>query len=117
MTHEYGEVINAQVIRMAAEATLELRREEPGVALEVQVEQAIHLSFCACVVDDEDVVENGLSGTHAAIIEEVTRRVKCLLNLSPDGDHKGDGARVSSPPDLQRSAISKGNQHAPARSR
>ena len=31
------------------------------------------------VIDDEDVVENGLSGTHAAMIVEVTRRVERLL--------------------------------------
>jgi hypothetical protein len=38
-----------------------------------------HLSFCACVVDDEDVVERRLSGTHAALIVEVTRRVEQVL--------------------------------------
>ena len=79
MTHEYGESINAEVIEAAVVMTLKLRRETPGVALELQVDQAVHLSFCACVIDDEDVVEKGLSGTHAAMIVEVTRRVERQL--------------------------------------
>ena len=79
MTHEYGESINAKVIEMAVAMTLQLRAETPGVALEVQVDQAIHLTFSAGVIDDEDVVERRLSGTHAAMIVEVTRRVECLL--------------------------------------
>jgi hypothetical protein len=79
MTHEYGESINAEVVETAVVTTLKLRKEAPGVPLNVHVDQAIHLSFCACVVDDEDIVERGLSGTHAAIIAEVTRRVERLL--------------------------------------
>ena len=79
MTHEYGESINAKVIETAVAMTLQLRTEAPEVALEVQVDQAIHLSFSASVIDDEDVVERRLSGTHAAMIVEVTGRVECLL--------------------------------------
>jgi hypothetical protein len=79
MTHEYGESINAEVIETAIVTTLKLREEAPEVPLKVHVDQAIHLSFCACVIDDEDVVERGLSGTHAAMIVEVTRRVEQLL--------------------------------------
>lgn len=79
MTHEYGESINAEVIETAVVMTLKLRKERPGVTLKVHVDQAIHLSFSARVIDDEDVVEKGLSGTHAAMIVEVTRRVECLL--------------------------------------
>jgi hypothetical protein len=79
MTHEYGESINAEVIEMAVVMALKLRKEAPEVSLNVHVDQAIHLSFCACVIDDEDVVEKGLSGTHAAMIVEVTRRVEHLL--------------------------------------
>ena len=79
MTHEYGDSINADVIERAVVMTLKLRTEAPAVALEVQVDQAIHLAFCACVIDDEDVVEKGLSGTHAAMIAEVTRRVERAL--------------------------------------
>ena len=79
MTHEYGESINAEVIETAVLTTLKLRKEAPEIPLTVHVDQAIHLSFCACVIDNEDVVERGLSGTHAAMIVEVTRRVECLL--------------------------------------
>ena len=79
MTHEYGESINAEVIEMAVLTTLKLRKEAPEVPLNIHVDQAIHLSFCACVIDDEDVVEKGLSGTHAAMIVEVTRRVEQQL--------------------------------------
>jgi hypothetical protein len=79
MTHEYGESINAKVIETAVVMALKLRKEAPGVALKVHVDQAIHQSFCSCVIDDEDVVEKGLSGTHAAMIVEVTRRVERLL--------------------------------------
>jgi len=79
MTHEYGGSISAEVIEAAVVMTLKLRRQAPGVALEIQVDRAVHLSFCACVIDDEDEIEKGLSGTHAAMIVEVTRRVECLL--------------------------------------
>jgi len=79
VTHEYGESINADVIERAVVMTLKLRTAAPEVALEVQVDKAIHLAFCACVIDDEDVVENGLSGTHAAMILEVTQRVERAL--------------------------------------
>ena len=86
MTHEYGDSINADVIERAVVTTLKLRTEAPAVALEVQVDQAIHLAFCACVIDDEDVVEKGLSGTHAAMIVEVTRRVeRALARPGPKG--------------------------------
>ena len=86
MTHEYGESINAEVIERAVAMALKLRIEAPAVALQVQVDKAIHLAFCACVIDDEDVVEQGLSGTHAAMIVEVTRRVECTLASSgPSG--------------------------------
>ena len=86
MTHEYGDSINADVIERAVVMTLKLRTEAPAVALEVQVDQAIHLAFCACVIDDEDVVEKGLSGTHAAMIVEVTRRVeRALARPGPKG--------------------------------
>lgn len=79
MTHEYGEPINAEVIEAAVLMTLKLRRESPGIALEVLVDRAVHLSFCSCVIDNEDEVEKGLSGTHAAIIVEVTRGVERQL--------------------------------------
>jgi len=79
MTHEYAEYINAAVIKAAVVMTLKLRREAPAVALEILVDQAIHLSFSASVIDDEDEVEKAVSGTHAAMIVEVTRRVECLL--------------------------------------
>jgi len=79
VTHEYGESINADVIEAAVVMTLKLKTDAPGVALEIQVDQAVHLSFCACVIDDEDEVEKGLSGAHAAMILEVTRRVEILL--------------------------------------
>jgi hypothetical protein len=86
VTHEYGDSINADVIERAVVMTLKLRTEAPAVALEVQVDQAIHLAFCACVIDDEDVVEKGLSGTHAAMIAEVTRRVeRALARPGPKG--------------------------------
>jgi hypothetical protein len=79
MTHEYGESINAEVIEMAVEIALKLERDAPGMCLATHVDQAIHLAFCACVIDDEDEVEKGLSGIHAAMIVEVTRRVDLLL--------------------------------------
>lgn len=77
MAHEYGEPITPEVIEAAVLTTLQLRNDAPEVALDVHVDQAIHLAFCACVIDDEDVVEKGLSGTHAAMIIEVTRRNAC----------------------------------------
>jgi hypothetical protein len=76
VTHEYGESINAEAIERAVAMALKLSTEAPAVALEVQVDKAIRLAFCACVIDDEDAVEQGLSGTHAAMIVEVTRRVE-----------------------------------------
>lgn len=83
MTHEYGDSINADVVETAVATTLKLREASPEVPLKVQVDRAIHISFCACVIDDEDVVEGRLSGTHAAMIDEVTRRVEQLLASRP----------------------------------
>jgi len=98
MTHEYGESINPEVIEAAVVMTLKLRREAPGVALETQVDQAVHLSFCACVIDDEDAIEKGLSGTHAAMIVEVTRRVEGLLaNPAPMTEGRQGAIRPASP--------------------
>ena len=86
MTHEYGESINAEVIERAVAMALKLRTETPAAALDVQVDRAIHRAFCACVIDDEDVVEQGLSGTHAAMIVEVTRRVeRAVAAPGPNG--------------------------------
>ena len=82
MTHEYGESINTEVIEQAVVLTLTLRTEAPELALKDHVDRAIHLAFCACVIDNEDVVEKGLSGTHAAMIIEVTRRVERQLASS-----------------------------------
>ena len=79
MTHEYGEVINAEVIEKAVAITLKLIAETPEAPLGDHVEKAIHLAFCACVIDDEDVVEGGLSGTHAAMTIEVAGRVERLM--------------------------------------
>jgi hypothetical protein len=56
-------------------------------SLAKDVDQAIPLAFCACVIDDEDEVEKGLSGTHAAMIVELTRRVELLL---AEPAHRGD---------------------------
>jgi hypothetical protein len=79
VTHEYGDSINADVVETAVVTTLRLRRAAPDVPLKVHVDRAIHLSFCACVIDDEDVVEGPQTATHAAMIDEVTRRVEQLL--------------------------------------
>lgn len=54
MTHEYGDSINAEVIETAVVTTLKLRKEAPEVPLAVHIDQAIHLSFCACVMSNEE---------------------------------------------------------------
>ena len=79
MALEYGDVINRRVVDAAVLMTLKLREETPGAALERLVDQAVHLCFSASVIDIEDVVEHGLSGTHAAMIRETRERVDGLL--------------------------------------
>src|SRR5665213_3474440 len=82
MALEYGDVINQIVVDATVLMTLKLREETPGVALEFLVDQAVHLCFSGSVIDTEDVVEHGLSGTHAAMIREVKERVVGLLNAA-----------------------------------
>jgi hypothetical protein len=82
MTLEYGDVINREAVEAAALMTLRLREGAPGEALERLVDQAVHKCFCACVIDSEDAVEHGLSGTHAAMIREVRVRVDGLLRAA-----------------------------------
>ena len=78
MTLEYGDAINQEVVDAAVVMTFKLRNETPGLPLERLVDQAVHRCFCACVIDSEDEIEHGLSGTHAAMIREVRRRVDVL---------------------------------------
>lgn len=80
MSLEYGDAINREVVEAAVLMTLKLRAETPDAALERLVDQAVHKCFCACVIDSEDVVEHGLSGTHAAMIKEVLERIGDLSN-------------------------------------
>lgn len=82
MTLEYGDAINREVVDAAVLMTLRLREGAPDVALERLVDQAVHKCFCACVIDSEDAVEHGLSGTHAAMIREVRERVDDLLSAA-----------------------------------
>ena len=85
MTQGYGEPINEEAIEAAVAMVLKLRNDAPDVAIAIHVDQAIHRSFCVCVVDGADEVEAGLSGTHAALIGEVKQRVEHLLaELAPD---------------------------------
>ena len=49
MTHEYGESINAKVIETAVVVALKLRKEAPGVALKVHVDQAILGQLRQCI--------------------------------------------------------------------
>ena len=78
MTLEYSDAINQEVVDAAVLMALRLRDEAPGLPLERVVDQAVHRCFCACVIDSEDELEHGLSGTHAAMNREVRRRIDVL---------------------------------------
>ena len=75
MTHEYGDPISPEAIEDAASRALELHRSAPDVTLDVHVAQAAKETICACVLDIEDELECGLSGTHAAVLAEVNQRI------------------------------------------
>jgi hypothetical protein len=71
MTHEYGDPISAEAIETAAELALHLIAQSPEVELRDLVEEACRRSFCPCVLEIEDHIEQGVSGLHRAVIDEV----------------------------------------------
>lgn len=71
MTHEYGDPLSAESISAAVARVLILREKSPGQPLLVHVEQAIHECVCACAVEIEDGIEQGHSGMHAALANEI----------------------------------------------
>lgn len=79
MTHEYGDPFNDETIAAAVTRTLALAEELPGEPLHVHVERAVHECVCACAVEIEDGVEQGHSGIHASLLEEVKARAQTHL--------------------------------------
>jgi hypothetical protein len=87
MTHEYGDAISPEAIEEAAARAIDLHRAAPDVALEVHVNQAAEGTICACVLEIEDELEGDLSGTHAALLDELRRRIWLRLQ---EEQHQAD---------------------------
>lgn len=96
MSHEYGDAITPEAIERAAEKAIDLQRATPDTPLAMHVERAAKETICAGVLEIEDGVEQGLSGTHAAVLAEVTQRI--LLRLNDEQQQADDEASAESFP-------------------
>jgi hypothetical protein len=76
---EYGDAISRSQIDAAVSKALALRRDAPERSLEDHVREAVAQTICTCVLGIEDDLERHLSGTHAAILVEVRRKVERLV--------------------------------------
>jgi hypothetical protein len=80
--HEYDDPISAETIETAVRLARDLAREQPEIALETHVAEAVTRTFCSCSTAIEDEIEGGASGLHRAILDTVTAR----LARSDDGE-------------------------------
>lgn len=78
MAVEFSDVLSEPAIEAAAQLAADAARRRPAERLEAHVEVAVRRSFCPCVHAIEDGIEVGLSGVHAALLEEVGRRARRL---------------------------------------
>lgn len=76
---EYGDPMSPEQIEQAVRRALELRRTAPDRSLDANVREAVAQTICACVLGIEDDIEHHLSGMHAGILDEVTRKVQLRL--------------------------------------
>ncbi len=82
MTHEYGDPFNEETIASAVRRALALVEKRPGEPLHVQVERAVHECVCACAVEIEDEIEEGQSGIHVTLFQEVKSRAQRHLQAA-----------------------------------
>lgn len=82
MTHEYGDPLGDETIRAAVSRTVALRFDQPGEPIEMLVERAVRECVCACAVEIEDRIEEGRSGIHATLIDEVKSRAQRQLRAA-----------------------------------
>ena len=95
MPHEYDDPFNPEMVDSAVARALELHRAHSGGSLERHIEAAIHEVACSCAVAIEDEIEQGRSGLHEAIFQEVRKGVERQLSAAPgerDGPDIADGA-------------------------
>lgn len=81
---EYGDPMSAEQIEQAVRRALELRRTAPERSLDANVREAVAETICACVLGIEDDLEQHLSGTHAGILDAVTREVEQRIAGPPE---------------------------------
>lgn len=82
MTHEYGDPLNEETIAAAVARTVVLARQRPDEPLSAHVERAVHECICACALEIEDGIEEGQSGIHATLVDEVKMRARRQLHAA-----------------------------------
>lgn len=75
MPHEYDDPVNPETIEAAVCLARDLARQQPDIALEAHVAEAVDRTFCSCSTAIEDTIEGGPSGLHRAILDTVTARL------------------------------------------
>lgn len=98
MPHEYDDPISTESLEAAVRLALELRADKPGVPLDEHVAAAVELTICGCATSIEDLIEGGMSGLHAAVLQEVEQRAARLIQADEAASAAVDEASAESFP-------------------
>jgi hypothetical protein len=96
MTHEYDDPISNEKLDSAARLALRWRSETPSAELEDLAASAVLKAFCTCATVAEDAVEQHLSEMHSALIAEVLRRARMILEGQAGGASAADAVDMAS---------------------
>lgn len=83
MSHEYELAISEALLEAAASRAVVAEGDSNSGLPDARASAAVHDTFCPCVNDPEDAIEQGRSTIHAALIDEVRARAAKLAASEP----------------------------------
>lgn len=86
MSHEYDLAISEALLEAAASRAVVAEGDSNSRLPDARASAAVHDTFCPCVTDAEDAIEQGRSTIHAALIDEVRARAARLAASDPAPD-------------------------------